>query len=110
MRAFHRIAAVALVVGLAPGAVHGCSSEEPSPVDLVDPTNPNGTSNGSFLSRDKLDVCLIAGGGQVVFDPPIDLANYPPSPLADPVTYKTTFNRPKGRLLASSPAATPGAG
>jgi len=80
---------------------------DPSPVNLVDPTNPNGTSNGSFLGRDKLDVCLIAGGGQVVFDPPIDLANYPPSPLAEPITYKMSFKRPNGSDCGSATYASP---
>jgi hypothetical protein len=80
---------------------------DPSPVDLADPMSPNGTSNGSFLSRDKLDVCLIAGGGQVLFDPPIDLASYPPSPLADPITYKITFKRPNGSDCGSATYSSP---
>src|SRR5512144_1128603 len=32
-----------------------------------------GAPNGAFLKRETLDVCFIASGGQVVFDPPIDL-------------------------------------
>src|SRR5262249_52602134 len=80
---------------------------DPLPVDLADPTNPNGTSNGSFISRDNLDVCLIAGGGQVVFDPPIDLANYPPLVLADPITYKTTFKWPHGSNGGSATSSSP---
>lgn len=80
---------------------------DPSPVDLADTANPNGTSNGSFLSRDKLDVCLNAGGGQVVFEPPIDLANYPPAPLAGPITYKMTFKRPNGSDCGSASYTSP---
>jgi hypothetical protein len=82
-------------------------SGDPSPVDLADPLNPNGTSNGSFLSREKLDVCLIAGGGQVVFDPPIDLASYPPSPLAEPITYKIAFKRSNGSDCGSATYSSP---
>jgi len=80
---------------------------DPSPVNLADPTNPNGTPNGSFLGREKLDVCIIAGGGQVVFDPPIDLANYPPSPLADPISYKMSFKRANGSDCGSASYTSP---
>jgi hypothetical protein len=80
---------------------------DPSPVNLADATNPNGNSNGSFLARDKLDVCYIAGGGQVVFDPPIDLTTYPPSALADPITYKITFKRPNGTDCGAASYTSP---
>ncbi|WP_437507180.1 hypothetical protein [Sorangium sp. So ce1099] len=33
---------------------------------------------GSFASRDTLDVCFLDRGGQVVFDPPLDIAAFPP--------------------------------
>src|SRR5690242_8118830 len=45
---------------------------DPSPLN-VDPTRPNGAPNGAFFKPNLLDVCFIAGGGQVVIDPPIDL-------------------------------------
>ena len=32
---------------------------------------------GSFLARDALDVCILSEGGQVLFDPPLDLAQFP---------------------------------
>lgn len=32
---------------------------------------------GYFLARDKLDVCILAEGGQVIFDPPLDVAQFP---------------------------------
>ena len=80
---------------------------DPSPVNLADPTNPNGSSNGSFLARGMLDVCFIAGGGQVVFDPPIDLASYPPSPLAEPITYKMSFKRANGTDCGSATYTSP---
>ncbi|MRG91337.1 hypothetical protein [Polyangium spumosum] len=37
---------------------------------------PNSARDGSFLKRDKLDTCVLDGaeGGQVVFDPPLDIA------------------------------------
>lgn len=31
----------------------------------------------TFASRDKLDICFLRSGGQIVFDPPLDLANFP---------------------------------
>lgn len=33
---------------------------------------------GSFLARDALDICILSEGGQVIFDPPLDLAALPP--------------------------------
>jgi hypothetical protein len=41
---------------------------------------------GQFLARDKLDLCILSEGGQVVVDPPIDLANPPPDNL-EPITF-----------------------
>jgi hypothetical protein len=32
---------------------------------------------GGFLARDKLDICILSEGGQVIFDPPLDLAAFP---------------------------------
>lgn len=32
---------------------------------------------GSFLARDKLDVCVLEGGGQVLFDPPPTIDQFP---------------------------------
>jgi hypothetical protein len=32
---------------------------------------------GSFLTRDKLDVCVLDGGGQVLFDPPVTVDQFP---------------------------------
>jgi hypothetical protein len=52
-----------------------------------DPAMPAGYSNGAFPLRAMLDVCIIGSGGQVVFDPPIDLTKIPPSPLDLPTTY-----------------------
>lgn len=42
---------------------------------------------GQFLARDKLDLCILTEGGQVVVEPPIDLANPPPDNL-EPITFK----------------------
>ncbi len=35
--------------------------------------------HGNFLKRDKLDLCVFdsLGGGQVIFDPPLDVAMFP---------------------------------
>jgi hypothetical protein len=66
----------------------------PTQVNLA--TGDNGVSNGSFLSREALDVCYISGGGTVVFDPPLDLTQFPAPILALPTTYKMTITRPDG--------------
>ena len=40
-------------------------------------------TKGTFLSREKLDVCILTGneGGQIVFDPPLDPAAFPPAQI-----------------------------
>ncbi|WP_437707651.1 hypothetical protein WMF45_27920 [Sorangium sp. So ce448] len=38
--------------------------------------------SGSFASRDKLDVCFLDGGGQIVFDPALDITAFPPKSIA----------------------------
>ncbi|WP_437954496.1 hypothetical protein WME76_23220 [Sorangium sp. So ce119] len=45
---------------------------------------PSGESSpvGTFASREKLDVCFLEGGGQIVFDPPLDIAAFPPTSIA----------------------------
>jgi hypothetical protein len=45
------------------------------------------TKVGQFVSRDKLDLCILSEGGQVIFEPPLDLANPPPKNL-EPITIK----------------------
>jgi len=67
----------------------------------------NGTRNGKFLARAMLDVCFIDTGGQIVFDPPIDLANFPPSLLADPITYKMTIKSGDGSECGSASYSSP---
>ncbi|XXT15150.1 hypothetical protein WME94_33360 [Sorangium sp. So ce429] len=37
---------------------------------------------GRFASRETLDVCFLDKGGQVVFDPPLDIAAFPPKSVA----------------------------
>ncbi|WP_437972927.1 hypothetical protein WMF11_28245 [Sorangium sp. So ce295] len=41
----------------------------------------NGPS-GQFASRETLDICFLREGGQVVFDPPLDIAAFPPKSIA----------------------------
>jgi hypothetical protein len=78
----------------------GCSSSDEPPIESVcgwlhDPGNcyrkfygdvaerPCGKTGagtapkGSFLTRDKLDVCVLDGGGQVLFDPPLTIDQFP---------------------------------
>ena len=88
--------AVTLLFG--PLAVEGCGSDEP-PIEnlcgwLGNPDNCyrafyedvgsqcgradlGSAPQGGFLARDKLDVCILNEGGQVLFDPPLDLAAFP---------------------------------
>lgn len=47
-------------------------------IDIGTKCGSTQTRTGSFLSRDKLDLCVLAEGGQVVFDPPISLETPPP--------------------------------
>lgn len=39
---------------------------------------------GTFLTREKLDICILTGpdGGQIVFDPPLDPLAFPPANFA----------------------------
>jgi hypothetical protein len=37
----------------------------------------SGARDGSFLSRDALDVCVLSKGGQVIFDPPLEFGAFP---------------------------------
>ena len=37
----------------------------------------NSAKAGYFYTRDKLDVCVLETGGQVVFDPPLEIAQFP---------------------------------
>ncbi|MBL8742715.1 MAG: hypothetical protein JNK04_16520, partial [Myxococcales bacterium] len=45
------------------------------------------TKIGQFAARDKLDLCILEEGGQVIFEPPIDLAAPPPDNI-EPITIK----------------------
>ncbi|MFO0554553.1 MAG: hypothetical protein U0271_39620 [Polyangiaceae bacterium] len=44
------------------------------------------TVPGSFVSREALDLCILDGGGQVIFDPPISLEA--PPPTTEPIKIK----------------------
>ncbi len=39
---------------------------------------------GTFLTREKLDICILTGqsGGQIIFDPPLDPLTFPPANFA----------------------------
>ena len=91
--------AAAVVLPIPLGLIaHGCGSGEPDIENLCgwlgDPDNclsafaddvgstcgtlGLGTApQGSFLARDKLDVCILSAGGQVLFDPPLNVAQFP---------------------------------
>lgn len=43
----------------------------------AEPSDPVASATGSFASLDALDVCIINGGGQVIFDPPLDTSTFP---------------------------------
>src|SRR5687767_11146986 len=80
--------------------MHGCSTEASEVENLcgwlgdpencfiqfyrdVDPgcgTHGRGSARfGSFSGRDKLDQCFLVEGGIMVFDPPLDMAAFPPA-------------------------------
>ncbi len=48
-----------------------CGGEFNATSDVV------GSATGFFGTRDKLDICAKTAGGQVLFDPPLDLAMFP---------------------------------
>ena len=57
----------------------------PLPKPLPDAYTPADSATGTFLARDKLDICVRSeaiGGGQVVFDPPLNIATFPPASVA----------------------------
>ncbi len=78
-------------------AVHGCSSArqvENLCAWLADPNNcyqsffndiesscgargRGSAPAGGFLSRDALDICVLSAGGQVIFDPPLEIGSFP---------------------------------
>ncbi len=66
-----------------------------------------GTTNGAFLTRDKLDTCIINEGGSVTIDPPIDLTMWPPDPFAQPTQYKITFKDDRGSECGKATYTSP---
>jgi hypothetical protein len=78
---------------------------EPTQVNLA--KGDNGVSNGSFVARDKLDVCFISGGGTVTFDPPLDLTKFPAPLLDAPITYKMTFTGINGAECGNTTYVSP---
>ncbi|MFO0592753.1 MAG: EGF domain-containing protein [Polyangiaceae bacterium] len=80
--------------GVAPSGATGqkplCGVQLDASHNAIDPTTgmPFASQNdkptkGTFLSRDKLDICILTGsqGGQIVFDPPLDPAALPPATM-----------------------------
>jgi hypothetical protein len=47
-----------------------------------EPSDPVASGTGQFSVRDTLDICIKTGGGQVVFDPPLDVAAFPLTAVA----------------------------
>jgi hypothetical protein len=77
-----------------------CRTYDPSgPVSQI-PTEASeaapGTPNGTFAMRAMLDTCTLNEGGQVKFNPAIDLTMYPPPLLAPPITYAISLVNPDG--------------
>jgi hypothetical protein len=62
-------------IGLQCGA-----APSPDPAVALGPGNELiQNTTGTFLARDKLDLCVRATGGQVKFDPPLDINAFPPA-------------------------------
>ena len=49
---------------------------DPATTPPADPNNPS-PRHGTFLKRDKLDLCVLDATGQVIFDPPLDITQFP---------------------------------
>ncbi|WP_438022257.1 hypothetical protein [Sorangium sp. So ce233] len=45
-------------------------------------TSGESSPTGTFASRETLDVCFLGSGGQIVFDPPLDITAFPPTSVA----------------------------
>jgi hypothetical protein len=91
---------------------------------FVDPAD----AKGSFGSRAMLDICILtAQGGQVVFDPPLDVTKFPPTEpvkvkfieangaecgsveITEQALFTLTINPPPGADAGADAAANPGA-
>jgi hypothetical protein len=78
------------------GDCHTAAGPGGAPTEVGMAPLPLGNPNGSFLNRAMLDVCFLAMGGQVVFDPPIDPTMIPAAADAGPVTYTIKIMQPDG--------------
>jgi hypothetical protein len=123
---FVAFAFVVPAVGAA--TVNGCGSSEPPVEDLCGwLAGPNcysdfyadvgaqcgalGAGNGpkgSFLTRDKLDLCVLAPpqGGQVIFDPPLDVKALPPATVSFTMLSNDGNECGKGSFAGSSFSVT----
>jgi hypothetical protein len=43
---------------------------------------PSESTTGFFQDRTDLSICIITGGGQIIFDPPLDVTTFPPTEIA----------------------------
>jgi hypothetical protein len=50
--------------------------------DPIINNDPLKTLTGYFQTRDKLDICVKSAGGQVIFDPPLDVKTFPLSSVS----------------------------
>lgn len=100
MRRYVLLAAAAapLLAVTAAVSVPGCGEEFENICAFLDDSNscyhefrtdtstrcwqPDEVPTGSFASRETLDVCFLDDGGQIVFDPPLDIAAFPPTSIA----------------------------
>jgi hypothetical protein len=86
----------------------GCTFAGPQPTDADDKMHPpGGTQNGAFPTGQVLTTCIIDSGGSVTFDPPINLAAYPPSLTSTPVTYTITLADPFGVACGKATYTSP---
>ncbi|MEM6790913.1 MAG: hypothetical protein AAF715_25565 [Myxococcota bacterium] len=78
--------------------------------DFDDASDPVASATGFFAARDDLSLCIKTAGGQVLFDPPLDITAFPPTDIGftlldaqaqecgagtwanDPQTYSITIN------------------
>src|SRR5580700_2483133 len=84
-----------------------CTFTGTSPTQVDVAKHTDGTPNGAFQTTGMLGTCVISTGGSVVFNPPINLAAYPPSLESTPVTYQMAIMDASSNLCGTLSYTSP---
>lgn len=57
-------------------------SDSPRCGTLATDSEPAESTTGFFQDRTDLSICIVTGGGQIIFDPPLDVTTFPPTSIA----------------------------